>query len=234
MAGPNYYRAQVTIPMDSGIPADAAVNVWSFRNTEAASDPATDAALIQGRLDGFYSAISGLYSSRCQLTGTRIKVYNFADPQPRVPILDDAVSVTADITTNMDFPPEVAMCLSFKGAAVSGVNARRRRGRVYLGPLQSSTTTDYHEVLAANITTVMSAADTHLAVAADPVQWCVYSPYTHHDVPVGVELDPDVHPEVPTRLVLAFTPVATYWMDNAWDTQRRRGTKATSRTTATA
>lgn len=233
-----WYRASVILPMDSGLPKDSAVNVWSFRNITEPVDPEADATSIVNTLSGFYTDILSLYSSRVNPNLVQFKIFNLQDDQPRVPVWDTVIDIGDSTTSNMDFPPEVALCLSFKGAAGSGLNARRRRGRVYLGPLQSSSTTDYHEALAANITTIMTAAATHLEDPDDNLEWCVYSPYTHHGVPVGRNInettgDPPtpVFPEVTANLFDSFVPITHYWMDNAWDTQRRRGTDATTRTT---
>lgn len=235
----HYYRAQVTIPMVSGLPADSVVNVWSFRNNAALPDRDADALVINVALDGFYTALNTLYSSRCVMTSVNLKVYDMGDSQPRIPFYEQTVAYGATSSTNMDFPAEVALCLSFKGAAGSGLNAARRRGRVYLGPLQSTSTTDYDMVLASHITTVMAAANSYLTPVGADVDWCVYSPYTHHGVPVGADIndkvpgtDTPLYPEDPGNLDDSFIPVATYWMDNAWDTQRRRGPKATSRSSA--
>jgi hypothetical protein len=236
-----YYRAVVTIPHNSGLPQDAAVNVWSFQNENTAAVASVDAPLIQTRLDNFYTALISLFSSQMNWAGTTLKVYNYVDSQPRVPILEATMAISGEITTSNDLPPEVAMCLSFKGQPVSGTNARRRRGRVYLGPLASAGSAEIHEVLASWISVVMTAADNSLAVVGDQIQWAVYSPYTHHGVPVGRNInetepgtDTPLFPENSSLLTQAFVPVHSYWMDNAWDTQRRRGTKATSRTSALA
>lgn len=234
-----YYRAQVIIPADTGLPEDACVNVWSFKSGSDPTDEADDAVEILNTLDAFYTPVAGILSSRVNPAAMNCKVFDLKDPTPRVPILEAPIDAGGSTTSNMDFPPEVAMCLSFKGAAASGANARRRRGRIYIGPIQSSTTTDYHEILASHISTVMGAVGTALTPPSGGLVWCVYSPYTHHGVPVGANIndkvpgtDDPLYPEVPTNLDDSFVPITTYWMDNAWDTQRRRGTKATSRSTA--
>jgi len=236
-----YYRCQVTIPTDSGIPADSVVNVFSFQNEESAASASDDAVAIVARLDGFYTAIASILSSQLTWAAATVKVYNYVDFQPRVPILEAPLGAAEAGVTWSDFPPEVALCLSFKAQAISGANARRRRGRVYLGPIQSTSTTDFNAVMAGHITTVMSAAATHLAFSgADPRKWAIYSPSTHRGVPVGGDINAELpngdplYPEDPARLGQSFQDVHTYWMDNAWDTQRRRGVKATSRTTALA
>jgi len=226
-----YLRCQVTIPMTSGLPADSAVNVWSFQNAEPAASAAADAAVLLTWLDGFYTAQAGLFSSKCNLAGTTLKVFDMADSKPRVPVLETTMPISGGITGGMDFPPEVAICLSFKAAPLSGHNARRERGRIYLGPLQQLSTIEQDVVAAAVITGIMSAVAANIVQDESPIKWAVYSPYEHHNVPVGTKLDPDVHEEDASHLLPAFTNVASYWIDNAWDTQRRRGVRALNRIT---
>jgi len=233
-----FYRVPVTIPMDSGLPGDVSTNVWSFRNVTEPVDREADGVSIRDALTEFYSTISNRFSSRVNLGGNTVKVFDLNDDQPRIPFYESTLTLSSEITSNMDFPPEVAICLSFKGAAESGVNAARRRGRVYLGPWQSSSTTDYADVLTADITLIKDGVVAMLAeLSSTDIEWCVYSPYTHHGVPVGGDIgemiDPEtpLYPEVLANLYASFTPCATYWVDNSWDTQRRRGTKATFRST---
>lgn len=235
---PAFYRVTIAIPMDSGLPNDTVNNVWSFMNLQSSVDRTSDSESIQGRLAGFYDDLANRFSSRVDLNSSTITVIDMLDSAPRVPVFQDDLGTGAEQSANMDFPPEVALCLSFKAAPGSGLNPRRRRGRIYLGPWQSSSTTDYAEILAADVTLVMAAATTNIADNNDDVVWAIYSPYTHHAVPVGRNINEEdengdkVFPEQSGLVDDSFSAVATYWMDNAWDTQRRRGTKATARTTA--
>lgn len=224
-----FYRVQWIFPMDSGLPEDEVVNTWSFKHLSTA-DHAADATAMVSRLTAFYTDILAHYSSRVNVDACRYRIFDLAESQPRIPFAEDQVDLGASTSSNVDLPPEVAICLSFKAASASGANARRRRGRVYIGPLQTTSTADYHEVLSTTVTAIGNAADVYIAGENDDLVWCVYSPYTHHGVPVGEKLS-EAYPEVPGNLLNAFPAVQTIWVDNAYDTQRRRGVKATSRTT---
>lgn len=235
-----YYRCQVTIAKDTGIPADSVVNVWSFMNLETAADAAADAAILKTNLNTFYDGIATHLSAQLAFSGVNLKVYDFTENSPRVPVLDTTFSITGETGGGIDLPPEVAFCLSYKAVGISGVNPRRRRGRVYLGPMQTAAGTDAHIAPAAIGTAVLAAAADAFVNPGDPRQWAVYSPYDHHDVPVGEDInakvpgtDTPLYPEVPSQVPQAFKVVHDYWVDNAWDTQRRRGVKATTRTSAT-
>jgi len=227
-----YYKTTVQFQFVSGLPKDVSVNNWAFKHA-GATDVVADANSIHDRLETFYEGFASLYSSRVDPLFTTFKTYDLADPEPRVPVLEEVKGLSGFTGANMDLPGEVAMCLSFKGTSVSGANARRRRGRVYLGPLQTSTTTDYYAVLASMITSVMNSADTALAPNTDSIIWCVYSKYTHYGVPVGDVFDPDIHDPDDGLLPNALVPVSSFWMDNEWDTQRRRGLTPTSRSSMT-
>lgn len=232
-----FYRATVTIPMDSGLPADSVVNTWAFRHLDDAL-LLTDTTAIDSRLSAFYSAIGAHFSSQCDLSAVRLKIYDYTDPFPRVPVYDEVMTVTGAHGANMDFPPEVAVCLSFRAAIASGTNMARNRGRVYLGPLQSTSTTDYQAVLTTTVDAIALAAKTEILDENDDTEWCIYSYYTHHNIPVGSKpgdgngpgLDGS-YPESEILLADSFQLVSALWVDNAWDTQRRRGTKATYRKT---
>lgn len=227
-----YLRAACTIPRTGGLPKDNIVNTFAF-TSPGGSDRDLAALNIAARLDGFYTAIKDHLSSAYAWASARVSVLDLTDDQPRIPFYDEEISITAPSTTNNDLPSEVACVLSFEGERASGVNMRRRRGRVYVGPLQVPSG-DTWTVGSAMYNLIATAASDHLLNPASPVvEWAVYSPYTHHGIPVGEKLTPD-DPEIPDFLPASFTPVARAWVDNAFDTQRRRGLSPTTRVTVTA
>ena len=85
-------------------------------------------------------------------------------------------------------------------------------------PIQGSATTD---AVATAFAALKTVTQTKLAI---------YSPYTHHAVPVGQNIK-DYPNEVPSLLDDSFVEVVAVWVDNAFDTQRRRGVKSTYRKT---
>lgn len=226
-----FYRAIMTCPHDSGLPADSVVNTWAF-TCEDAVTLGGGAIAITSALDAFYTSMNTRLSSQYNWNAATLEVINMLDDRPRIPIFSINLSYGGETTSAVDYPAEVAVCLSFKGATESGVNARRRRGRVYIGPVQF-VTSDHPNVDTGFMTDLRDAGvalrDTAL------ITWSVYSRYTHYGVPVGRnigekdELGEPVFDEIPDALPSSFTPVDSVWVDNAWDTQRRRGPKATTR-----
>jgi hypothetical protein len=140
-----------------------------------------------------------------------IRAYHLGDPEPR-----EVYTRTADISGTPAanaLPAEVATCLSFSG---SRPGLPRERGRIYLGPL----TNGVLEVDEATGRTKVTALWMNLCTAkaltiaggtdSEPVRWVVYSPTNNTSV-----------------------IVRQGYMDDAFDTQRRRGEDAVGRTSFT-
>lgn len=210
--------AQVVLPYFSNLPKDVAVNTFHF-DTEG-PNVLDDAEEVAQRLEIFYnesgkSGVHGLYyylSPVIKRTNNActIKVFNMGDPKPRQPILQETFKLEA--ATNTDgLPLEVAAVLSAQGDRVSGETQRRRRGRIFLGPLNAAAvtmgTSSTMPVLASSFIDALGASGQLLATAGSwNVRWNVYS-------------------RVNTDLVL----ITNGWVDNDFDTQRSRGPRATSR-----
>lgn len=71
-----------------------------------------------------------------------------------------------------------------------------------------------------DLVTAAAAVGTTLLAAGDASSgawtWCIYSPTTETQT---------------ASLASSFIPIVGGWVDNAWDTQRRRGLEPTTRTT---
>lgn len=219
-------RVQVTIPLDSALPEDAVVNTLYFDGDEDLDGIATDDDYHQtafGAVRDFYQAIDLLCLAGSVGSEATVKIYDMRDAKPRVPEFTDTFTLTPDATNPL--PNEVAVCLSFAAAGGSGLNPRRRRGRIYLGPWPSSSSstevvsgqsrpTAAARTAIANAAASMKQTDLPIGIGGS-VRWAVYSPTT----------------DLTSSIDDAFNDVETGWVDNAFDTQRRRGPDATARTT---
>jgi hypothetical protein len=161
-------------------------------------------------LKGFYDGIAGSYPAKIAQNGHEIKYYLLPGPgKPNYPFEIDFFNLfTAPTGTTL--PTEVALCLSFQGLKAAGAPQARRRGRVYIGPLDEATNTDGRPsttVISAIVTaaTTLSSAVTALGAG---YEWGIWSVTDQH-----------------------FVPAIDGWVDNSWDTQRRRGVDPNSRTT---
>jgi len=201
---PNYL-VQATIWPTSNLLADASTNTWSiFANSNAilAGDPLTE-------IENVYKGMVSIFPNTVRQTGHTLKAYNRSDPEPRQPIAESVFDFTA-APGGAPLPPEVSICMSFQGVAISGNPQARRRGRVYFGPLrQDRVGTDGRPT--GGLLDSVDAAGTGLLAASDAAtawRWHVWSTTDG----MGVRID-------------------NGWIDNEFDTQRRRGRIATARQT---
>lgn len=210
-------EVQVTIPFAGGLNADVVQNTFHFL-WDASGQPGSTAKTalanrVKNLFDNIYTSTSAYpLANYARPLNTRIKMYDLSDPIPRVPIFDDNVPLgsTTQITATV-MPPEVALCISVKAAPVSGVPLASLRGRFFLGAISDTMAAgvlnNQSRPIAAFMTRCLNACST-LAGLSSPGDfiWVVYSKKRGdwHQIVAG-------------------------WVDNAWDTQRRRGMPASIR-----
>lgn len=218
-------RAQVTHFHDSGILDDAVVNTFYFDGDSALGvQPESDYYdAVQGLLNDFYIDIAPTVFANSMAGSARLRIYDMRDPEPRVVKHEATFGYVPD--DQPPLPSEVALVMSFSATLASGDVAARRRGRTYLGHISSAAAAvingQSRPLLA--VRQAIAAAATDLAAGrllniGDPerVRWAVYSPTTQAG---GATVDD------------SFFDVTHGWIDDAWDTQRRRGADATARET---
>lgn len=215
MANLAVYRALVTIPTDTALTEDYITNSWHFKGDNAGNTSLVDAGHIRDDLTVFYQAIDqDVFSSFIDSPAT-IKVYDLSDLPPRVPIFESTIALTAG--TGNPLPTECALALSYQAPRISGIAQARRRGRIFLGPLRDPVVSvvSGRSVVTSTVLDALKAAAAQLVTdtAFHDISWAVWSPTTHE-----VENIPNS----------AFV-VTNGWIDNALDTIRSRGTKATAR-----
>lgn len=215
-------RAQVTIPYHTALPADVATNTFHFKSDPIGGElTEATAEVITAQLSTFYQTIDNWLSGpTIDEANAEVSYYDLGDPEPRVPLFTQPL-VFGPLDSTAALPQEVAATLSYRGPVVSGQVPARHRGRLYIGPLNTSAIaagSSGRTVLAAPLVDALADAGTQLASLTygfDPTwAWCVFSPTIY--AATG-ELD------------AASTVITNGWVDNAPDTQRRRGTSATSR-----
>lgn len=211
-------RVQVTLESASGLPEDGSMNVWHFSST----DPVPDADDILDVLNTFYSDIAAIYSENTITGDGEMKFFDLLDVPPRIPVATSTFTITGMGDADA-LPTECAITLSMQGEPESGVNQRRRRGRLFLGPLDQGVSTT-----AAGLVRVTTATTITIGEAANVVRnagtllsfkWIVFSPTTAGAPPWDAG-----------DLSGAQAIVDNGWVDNAFDTQRRRGTRPDVRT----
>lgn len=229
--------SQLVIPAKSGAPEDNYVNTFHWLNNVEVVSLETAESIVD-QLHNFFdvpgadapSLTSFMPSDVVEANGWRVKVYDASFSPLGPPAFDLTFNVTG-LTVGAPYPSEVALCLSYQGAnpapgtphplqpGATSVNAlARRRGRVYLGPFSMVEDTQVAgenrpppSLLTSAVNAGSFLAKGPAAPIATDAQWTGWS---------GAD-------------GVAF-PITKVWCDNAWDTQRSRGRKATNRVTRVA
>lgn len=212
-------RINVTLKRSSGVPADNIVNTFWFAigdntntdDAQAACERVRDFYIVNptGEANNVFSQLGNLLSS----SGHEVTAYYLSDPEPRVPRYELTFSGT---TGTSSFPAEVAVVMSYSGPRTPGLPQARNRGRIYLGPIPSNTASVGGDLQVPSVTRtrITKAAQDLAGKNTVEVIWVIYSP-------TRAAAEIDYHPET----------VVGGWVDDRYDTQRRRGGDTTTRTT---
>lgn len=211
--------AQVAWARTTGLPEDRIVNGFHFDVT--GSIPSVAPGIVSA-LQKFYNVQPPpanypikQYLSRVITGHADVKFYDWSVAPPRIPLYTGSLDITP-ITGGVDLPSEVALCLSYKAAAEPGSKLARRRGRLYIGPLNDGALKGNPDVAGdarptVNIQNSLVYAAQKLVV--DLPALCTWSVYSTVDN--------------------VLRAVASAHCDDAFDTVRARGAKSTSRVAVT-
>jgi len=215
--------AQVRLARTTGLPEDLVVNTFTFK-TAGVQTIAEAASGIRDRISRFYndpvapqpvSLASRLSDTISKATDAHeIRFYDQNAIGAQIPLATRRFSIP--FTASTAIPAEVSLVLTMR-ANLNGVPPARQRGRLYLGPFgQAALRLDEAagEVRPEPATLdAILRAGLRLITEADATmpKWAVWS---------GRD-----------NLARLVDRVA---VDDAWDTQRRRGVKPTLRTTLVA
>lgn len=216
------YRVQVSIPLESAVAEDAIVNTFYFDDDDdPVAGPEDTQGWILDKLTAFYQAVDSVMFPDTVGGNATVRMYDMRDPEPRVAKAEEQIMLNPSI--NAPLPNEVALCMSFQAERVSGQLQRRRRGRVFLGPVAESAVAvigSHSRPLASVRNTIATAAEAMATPFLHPgspglhLNWSIYSRRTDE---LGASLDDSFH------------DVKDGWIDDAWDIQRRRGAAPTAR-----
>lgn len=199
---PDYITQCIIATADNTV-ANFATNTFAIEATDVVA-----LGLAHTALATFYQTIDANMSNLVRsANGLEVTSYNRADTKPRAPVLTNFSALTT--TGTAPLPPEVALCLSFQAARVSGVPQSRRRGRIYLPFFDETGNGTDGRPASGVVSSTVTAAQAFLDASDASATWA-------WNVWSTVNGSPSI--------------VANGWVDNEWDTQRRRGRPATSRT----
>lgn len=201
---PGLYAWQWSWQAASERPEDAITNTFHFTNTDTISDYDN----VRDMLVNFYTveapdagfAITDWMATTTVTGNWTLKAYALEDPKPRQPVITYTGQASPLATAGL--PSEVALVLSFQAAQESGEIPARRRNRVYLGPFGSTANNSIGRPENDLVATMLFAGKQLILEQAASVRWAwvAYSPTTDE-----------------------ANTITNGWVDNAWDTQRRRG-----------
>lgn len=209
---PAGYLAIVRLKSSTGLPKDDVINTFAFLEPPA---PWTD--LIAGELfEGFYNVAHygahgiAWWMSNSIKHGTaagHVDIYDLLDVEPRAPIASSDFNLD-NSGADGPLPLEVSMCLSFRAEYASGSPKARHRGRVFIGSLGTGvldSTDDDQPKPDVNFGYLLLGAAQYLFDETEGA-WAVWS-----------------------RTDDVLRPVTRASIDDEFDTQRRRGRRATAR-----
>lgn len=200
--------------LGSGLSEDRVVNTFHFIGT--AGGYAADAPVCLDAVEDFYNGVNVTHSVGSWLSpyvkrAAELRSYNLALPvKERAPTIRP---ITLQATAGgSGYAEEVATCVTLEG--VGRPVTRRRRGRIYIGPLtagavESTTGTAPCRPTSSFVTDLLTAAARMTDTGVSGAVWAIRS-------------------TVPAE---NFVIIGGGYVDNALDTQRRRGPKTTARST---
>lgn len=207
---PSYYVA-VKMPCTTGLPRDTVQNGFAFQT--AGVDPPAEAAAILIALEDFYNgsppglpSISDYIAPTVNRPGVTVEIFEIGAGNVLTPI--DEFDFTLGASSSGEaLPLEVAVCCSF--GVVTGVDQLKdptQRGRVYLGPLGTNALDHSGGLPVVRDLFVGAISESGGRLRDAAVGWSVWS-----------------------RKNAALTVVTGGFVNNEFDTQRRRQVDATAR-----
>jgi hypothetical protein len=216
----DHYLAQVVMKPDTLPTSNSFVNTFFFLDAVGGRSHSAVADDIEAVLENFYNTINapGTITIAERLSGiiepllTTVRVYDLGEASPRIPEIRGMGSWTLGTTA---LPNEVAVVLSYRSGLVpsptGGTIDKRERGRLFIGPLSTAaatyTVTDTDSKVADTLINALAGGATYLRdQTAEDVTWMQYSPTGN-----------------------IMRAVLQGFVNNRFDTQRRRGADSTSR-----
>jgi len=201
---PGYTNVQARFTRDNG---DTTINTFTFERNTGVTD-----AMIKARLDKFYNGTHGTqaYTIRAMMTA-RVQTITYymreADQPEGTPGREVAGPGPFSPDVNVaQLPPDLAIALSYRGA-VGLTLPRRRRGRIFIGPLRREVTGPQQVIDGGGrINDLVRAAINQAAIGLSDVLGANGAAIWGIASRVGNE----------------FTPIVRGFVDSDFDTQRRR------------
>lgn len=216
---PNAWRVQLVLQGATDLPEDRFVNALAFNQPGVQSAHSEFADDVQGVFNAFFNnthtGATGPIVSHIAgwVTGGEIRVYDLRQAPPREP---EIRPLTVNFNATTGLPAEVALCSSL----VAIRNLPRQRGRFYFGPLANN----------AGVITTGSATDDARPSATVIANLVAATEFLAGPHSLLVGAGDDYLLAIISQVDQTIRCVTGGWVDNAFDTQRRRGAQANDRT----
>jgi hypothetical protein len=201
------YYAQTTLLTQSGVSADYQSNVFAVAAPGGLD--ATTAGDWRDAIKAFYDACYNNGATRGLAQNNHlVKFYDIDGAAPNYPLYE----LTFNLAVNpgvSDMPQEVALCISYANITENTVPRARRRGRIYISGWSESANTNGRPGQTQREAVANAYADYALEV----------TDIANFTAGVWSRRDGEVY------------PIEEVWVDDEWDTQRRRGGRPTTRYT---
>lgn len=200
----NYY-AQTTLLTQDANPENFQSNVFALGQVGSLS--LTDAGNWRDYIKTFYDDCYSAGALRGIAQNNHlVKIYEIGQPKPNYPVYELNFNL-ASAPAATDLPQEVSLCVSYYASQATTIARARRRGRLYIsGWTESVNVTGRPNVGGQS---GLLDAFTDYVLACDG--------FTNLTAGVWSRTNGTVY------------EIDTAWVDDEWDTQRRRGGKPTSR-----
>lgn len=201
---PQVYKFQVSMPVTSTLPRDRISNTLHFQHASG--------GLLDTDLTTMCTDLANLYKDRYGISNKEItaKAYNIGAP-PQYPRA--SVTINPGGIWDTASPREIALCLSYAGANRGN---KSERGRIYLMPGVAS---------ASGLVGTQRPSSTNLAWA---LAFYTTANGSFPDLG-GVDWKFGIYSPTYDK----FTQSKQAWVNDEWDTQRRRGLRETMRSSVT-
>lgn len=226
------YKIEAIFPYKTGVPSDIAVNDWYVAFNGATTVAAGN--LVANAIRDFYTTVvtGQAHSIDTYLSNfldrthpARLQIYNVSGYLTGAPTFDFVTTTTFFLNAAReggDLPLEVACVSSMLGTEPYESDpfpapVRRRRGRIYLGPLNSTAAneeTDGRPDIDLGFRSDIATAMENLKLTIDAITTDSLAPRL----------------VVWSRVGPGLSVVTEGHINNEWDTQRRRGSGETART----
>lgn len=208
------FRFDLILQAASLFPADNIVNTFHFSNDnptvsdyDNVRDMLEDFFNLDPATEGSTGPLGSYIAGSLLQENALVKAYELVGGPSGPPVYESQFAGAWSVGTT-PLPAEVALCLSFQGEPQAGVPQARQRNRKYIGPFNTTAIGTGGRPSVGLVATLAGAGRRLREASTSSINW----EWMWHSGTTG-----------------GYGLIYNGWVDNAWDTQRRRGEAPDSR-----